>query len=83
MATLIRSNDLGSKLIDILGMPKHTTEFNINFKAGDLVKIECKFFPETELEKETIDEVVCIFKEYTLNKKEIEKPKRPKRRMDG
>lgn len=46
MATHVKSNDLGTQLIKVLGLPKHLTKLSIHLVAGEAVKVDCTFYPE-------------------------------------
>jgi len=82
MAILVPPNTLGKMFIDIFNMPKHTIEFSINFKAGQLVTVDCKFHPVNKA-GEIADKLEGC--EFTLfcEDKNIKVPTRKKRRMDS
>ena len=81
MATLVMSDYLGAKIIDILGLPKHTTEFKMNFEAGSITTIDCKFMVEETFKHEDILAELAKYRLVKIDDKAADR--RKKRRMDS
>lgn len=56
MNNLMTVRTLGPQLIALLGLPKHCISFELRCAAGELVTVQCEFYPE---ETEGIDLVLA------------------------
>jgi len=81
MAGIVMSDDLGAKIVKILGMPKYTKEFSMNLKAGDVAIVECKFILENNFDQNEIINELAKYKIVKIDDKPADR--RKKRRMDS
>ena len=49
MAVVI-THPIIKELVDALGLPKHTVSFNLRVAVGELITIECTYYPEAAME---------------------------------
>jgi hypothetical protein len=60
MATRTRSNDVGKRLVEILGLPKETKWLEIRFAVDEMVSIKGEFY----LEDDQIKSFFGFLKDY-------------------
>lgn len=65
------NSDAVTKLMEILGLPKEVIWFTLHCKVNELATIKCEYYP-TEKQINDDDELVTLFAEYELVKKEGE-----------
>lgn len=42
----IMPHEIGKDLIQALGLPRKTREFTLHVRAGEMVRVECEYYPE-------------------------------------
>lgn len=47
----VSSDELGSKLIECLGLPKQTREFSLRCVAGKPVTVQCEYYPDVDADR--------------------------------
>lgn len=65
MAIVRNSDNLGNKLLHILGLPEYTIWFEIGFKVGEIVTVTCAYYPDLG-KPEKGKEFLEIIKRYEL-----------------
>ncbi len=63
---VVLSNQLGPKLIELLGLPKRTASFELRFESNKAVVVNCTYYPDERVG----DVIELIAKEYELHEKE-------------
>ena len=63
MATRTRSDDVGKRLIEILGLPKETKWCEIRFAVNEIVTIKGEFY----LENDRIESFFGFLEDYKAN----------------
>jgi len=61
---IITGRDLGKKLIDCLGLPKHTKRFELRVAHNEIVTIKCEYHPDMTPDDQ--GKLVSVLKEYEL-----------------
>lgn len=64
MSPIVRGDELGPKLIKILGLPQNTINFSIHVPFNGAVSVECEYFPT--IPAHDVDEFAELFTEFEL-----------------
>jgi hypothetical protein len=66
MKKMVTGDELGRRLVDVLGLPKTTKGFELRCYVDETVSIKCEYFPEMN----GTEAAETIFVDYELVKKD-------------
>jgi hypothetical protein len=66
----VTSNDFGSALAKMLGLPGDVIWFELRCAVDDLVTVRCAYYPDIDLDKN--GKLETVLAEYKLTKKEAD-----------
>jgi len=64
--------ELGSKLVKLLGLPEYTVSFTLRCAVNEIVTVTCEYYPEGHLEDAGQEDYETVFAEYRLERIESE-----------